>query len=295
MTRQTLSYVRRLLEGAGIRPDTRKGQNFLVDLNLVDYLARAARLTPEDVVLEVGTGTGSLTQRLVEGAGHVVTVEIDRRLYELAGSVLEGHPRVTRLLQDVLKNKNRIAPNVLGEIESRLGEGRRFKVVANLPYNVATPVISNLLIEPPLPERMVVTIQKELADRILARPRTKDYGALSIWVQSQCRVRRLKVLPPGVFWPRPKVTSAILEIRPEPARRERLGDVAFFHRFVRALFLHRRKFLRAVLVSGFGKEIGKEGVDRALAEGGWAPSLRAEQLDLEEVLALCNAVARQLS
>ena len=295
MKRQTLSYVRRRLESAGIFPDTRKGQNFLVDLNLIDFIARSAQLSSNDVVLEVGTGTGSLTTFLAQEAGHVITVELDGRLFELARGTLSEFDNVTSLHQDVLRNKNHLASNVLEGVEQHLTEGRRFKLVANLPYNVATPIISNLLVGPLVPSRMVVTIQKELADRIVARPRTKDYGSLSVWVQSLCHVEVLRLLSPSVFWPRPKVMSAILDIVPVESKRERIGDVAFFHTFARSVFFHRRKFLRSVLLSAYKGRLDKPAVDEILAQRGLPGDARAEQLDLDAMRELCQTIARRLS
>ena len=170
--------------------------------------------------------------------------------------------------------------------------GARLKLVANLPYNVATPILGNLLECPTPPATMTVTIQKELAERITASPGTKDYGALSVWIQSQCRAELVRLLPPTVFWPRPKVTSAIIHIELDPRRREAIGDLDKFHQFIRALFMHRRKFLRSVLVAAYKESLGKPGVDAVLAELGLSPELRAEQLDVETILRLGKAVGR---
>jgi 16S rRNA (adenine1518-N6/adenine1519-N6)-dimethyltransferase len=181
---------------------------------------------------------------------------------------------------------------VLGAVEEKLAAapGRRLKLVANLPFSVATPILGNLLALDRPPEMMTVTIQKEVADRIVARPRSKDYGALSIWVQSQARAEIVRVLPPAVFWPRPKVFSAFLKVTlDEPARR-RIPDRQFFHSFVRAMFFHRRKLLRSELLSAFKKGLDKPGVDRLLAELGLRPTARAEELDVATFLVLCEAV-----
>jgi len=300
--RQTLSYLIQRFDEVGIRPQTRSGQNFLVDLNLQACLVEAAELGPDDVVLEVGTGTGSLTALLAEKAAAVVTVEIDPQLHQMAAEELAGTERVTLLRADALQRKNRLSAEVLDAIEQRLGEapGRRLKLAANLPYSVATPILTNLLALERPPELMVATIQKELADRVVARPGSKDYGALSIWVQSQSQAEILRVLPPDVFWPRPKVSSAFLRVRLDQALRGRIADRGFFHEFVRAVFLHRRKLLRSELLSaskhvGKGRHgLSKPQVDRVLADLGLGANARAEQLDVETMLKLSERVRAEL-
>jgi 16S rRNA (adenine1518-N6/adenine1519-N6)-dimethyltransferase len=213
--RQTASFLIRKFEEVGLQPDPRRGQNFLIDLNLLEILADEAAVGPQDVVLEVGTGLGSLTVLLAPRAAAVVTVEVDRNLQQLAGEQLVDFDNVTMLCQDALKNKNQLHPNVIDAVRKELDADprRSCKLVANLPYSIATPVISNLLAGDITPVSMTVTIQKELADRIVAPPRSKDYGALSIWLQSQCQTQILRVMPPAVFWPRPKVDSAIVQTR----------------------------------------------------------------------------------
>ena len=280
----------------GLEPDKRRGQNFLIDLNLIEILAAAADLGERDVVLEVGTGLGSLTAIMAPRAGHVVTVEIDKHLQQLAMEVLHPFENVTLLGQDVLRNKNNLHPNVLDTIASQLAEDprRQLKLAANLPYCVATPIISNLLSTPVTPVSMTVTIQKELADRISAKPNSKDYNALSIWIQSQCHTETLRVLPPSVFWPRPKVDSAIVQIVPDPDKRARIPDLAFFHSFVRAMFFHRRKFLRSVLLSAMKDRLSKPEADKILTAQQLGPDARAEQLDVDRMLALCEAVRQQV-
>jgi 16S rRNA (adenine1518-N6/adenine1519-N6)-dimethyltransferase len=293
---QTLSFLQQRFAEVGIEPRTRHGQNFLIDLNLVRLLVESAQLGPSDIVLEVGTGTGSLTGLLADRAAEVITVELDARMHQLASEELFGRQNVTLLLKDALRNKNHLDPELLALLAERLAarRGAALKLVANLPYNVATPIISNLLACGTPPATMTVTIQKELAERITAEPGTKDYGALTIWIQSQCRAQLVRLLPPGVFWPRPKVTSAILHIERDDVRRAAIGDLEFMHSFVRALFTHRRKFLRSVLIAAHKETLGKAGVDAVLAELGLAPELRAEQLDVATILELSRTVQRHL-
>ncbi len=291
-THQTRSFLLKRFAEAGIRPRTQYGQNFLIDLNLLQILHDAAELGPDDVALEIGTGTGALTGLLVQSAGMVVTVEIDDQLYQLAREELAGAENLIMLHMDVLKNKSTFRPELIEILQQQLAVSpqRRLKLTANLPYNVATPIISNLLASREVtPHSMVVTIQKELADRLMAQPSTKDYGALSVWVQSQCHVELVRELPPQVFWPRPKVTSAIIKIVLDDQRRARLSDRWFFQRFVRAIFLHRRKFLRSVLCSTFKRELEKEQVDAVLDQLGYDAQARAESLDVEALIQLSEA------
>lgn len=296
-TRQTQSFLIRRFEQVGITPKTRHGQNFLIDLNLLDLLFESARIGPEDVVLEVGTGTGSLTAKLARAAAAVVSVELDPQMHQLASEELVQYDNVTLLRRDALKNKNRLNPDVLAAVRERLEEapGRRFKLAANLPYNIATPIISNLLACELPPATMTVTIQKELGDRIVARPSTKDYGALSVWVQSQCEAEIVRVMPPSAFWPRPKVYSAIVQIRLRPDWRERIPDLEFFHSFARSMFFHRRKFLRSVILSGYKGRLDKPQVDAIMAELGFNETTRAEQLEVPAMLRLCEAIRTQLA
>ena len=229
--------------------------------------------------------------------GAVVTVEIDRYLYQLAAEELLDFDNVTMLQQDALKNKNTLHPALIAAVEKQLAAapGRRLKLVSNLPFNIATPIVSNLLETSVLPFSMTVTIQKELADRITARPRTKDYNALSFWMQAQCQTRIVRVMPPTVFWPRPKVESAIIQIVPDTERRRNISDLAFFHRFVRAMFFHRRKFLRSVILSAFKNQLDKPAVDEILAAQGLVRETRAEELEVDAMLRLCDSVRARLT
>jgi 16S rRNA (adenine1518-N6/adenine1519-N6)-dimethyltransferase len=286
MTRQTKTFLLERFREMGIRPATRHGQNFLIDLNLVQLIVEAAELTTDDVVLEVGTGTGSLTAMMAPRVAGVVTVEIDAHLFELASEQLIDFSNVTMLRMDALRNKNAFDPRVMEAVSEHLdaAPGRRLKLVANLPYNIATPVISNLLLAPHVTHSMTVTIQKELADRITAQPSTKDYSALSVWIQSQCAAEIVRVLPPSVFWPAPKVTSAILRIVVDPERRAAIEDLAYFHQITKALFLHRRKFLRANVLAAMKQQLDKAQVDALMEEMGFAPDTRTEQLDVATLI-----------
>jgi len=291
--RQTLSYIRKLFEERGVKPKNKLGQNFLIDLNLLDVLLEAAQLTSDDLVLEVGSGTGSLTLRLAEAAGAVVSVEVDPAFATIAAEAAEGRENVVLLAADVLQNKNELNPEVLSTI-AELGRRRgtkRVKLVANLPYAVAIPVINNLLLEEQPPQLLVGTVQWEIAERLMAIVGTKDYGALAVLVQSVADVELIRRLPPAVFWPRPLVHSAIVRIRPNPEKRVVVGDVRRFRSFVRDLYSHRRKTLRGALVGFPGKPFTKAMIDERLEQLGIDGTARAESLDLEAHRRLCAAFA----
>jgi 16S rRNA (adenine1518-N6/adenine1519-N6)-dimethyltransferase len=293
--RQTVSYLQKLFKERGIQLKNKLGQNFLIDLNLIDLIERSAELTPDDLTVEIGSGTGSLTARLINAAGAVLSVEIDPSFHALASELFGHRERVILLHSDALKNKNQIHPRVLGALEllqQRTG-CRLLKLVANLPYAVATPVIANFLISDLAFERMVVTIQWEVAERLSARPGIKDYGALSVLVQSIADVELIRLLRRTVFFPRPKVDSAIVRIWPRAAKRadvvRRLGTVQRWREFLRDLYTHRRKSLRGALSGLPSGRRDKTEVDRLLNELGIEGTVRAETLDVEQHLRLCEA------
>jgi len=292
-SRQTQSYLRGLFQRRGIAPRHRYGQNFLVDLNIHELIVKTAEVGPGDVVLEVGSGAGAMTSLMAARGAAVVAVEIDPAMAALTSEAVAGLPNIRVLNVDALAGKHTISPEVLDTVRSGLAAapGRRFKLVANLPYNVATPILSNLLVHPELcPSLMVVTIQLELAERMRAAPKTESHGALSVLVQALADCSIVRTLPPSVFWPRPKVDSAIVKVVPDPARRAAIADLPWFHDLVRQVFNHRRKNLRVVL-HGLGRDRwSKPEVDTMLDGLGLTGLVRAEAMDVAEFLALADAL-----
>ncbi len=290
--RQTLAYLRDLFAARGLHPHKRLGQNFLIDLNVMDLLPKAAELTKDDIALEVGAGTGSLTSRLAAASGAVLSVEIDRDFHSLASETVRHQQNAVLICADILKSKNTLNPEVLTTLDQILEKtgARQYKLVANLPYVVATPVIANLLLLERPPERMVVMVQAEIADRLAAPPAVKDYGALSVLVQCLAHVEIIRNrLPPGVFWPRPQVESSIVLIRLDPEKRKQVGDPLYLRSFLRDLYVHRRKSLRSALRSWSTGQRDKAEVDRRLEDLGLDGNLRAEALDVEQHLDLLAA------
>ena len=288
--RQTLSYLRGLFSAHGLETKSKLGQNYLIDLNLIDVIVREAELDARDAVLEVGTGTGSLTARLADVAGAVCTIEIDHTFQPLARQIVGDRSNVMFLLGDCLAKKSRLNPDMLAAWEavgSKTGCTRR-KLVANLPYVIATPLISNLLVDGPPMDGLVFMVQWEIAERLRANAGTKDYNALSVLVQSIADVQVIRKVAPTNFFPKPKVDSAIVKIVPSPEKRKLVGDVPKFRAFLRNLYVHRRKNLRQSLSGSPTGHREKRDVDAKLAELGIDGTLRAEALDIPSHLKLCE-------
>lgn len=294
MSRQTLSYLRNLFAHRGIAPQHRLGQNFLIDLNIHEVIAKAAGLEPNDVILEVGPGAGALTALMAPAVSAVVAVEIDPAMAQLTREAVSGLPNVRVLNVDALAGKNRLNPEVVDNLRAGLAVGpdRRLKLVANLPYSIATPLITNLLVHPELhPSLLIVTIQREVAERLVASPLSEAYGGLSVIVQALARAEIVRTLPPKVFWPRPKVDSAVVAITPDPALRAAIADLPWFHTVVRSVFLHRRKHLRGVLYHAFkDRWEDKAQVDELLEALDLGGDVRAEALNVEEFRDLAAAL-----
>ena len=287
--RQTLSYIKGLLASRRLMPKNKMGQNFLIDLNLLDVILKTADLTKEDCVLEVGTGTGSLTAKMADRAGGVFTVELEYELYDLARNLLCAWQNVRQLHGDALAGKNVVNPDLYAgwdALAQDLSLPRR-KLVANLPYAIATPLIANLLISDVAIERMVVMVQWELAERMVAVPGTKDYGSLAVLVQALADASIVRKIAPTNFWPQPAVDSAVVLIQPRPEKRAAAGDVKKLRAFLRDLYTQRRKHLRQALVGWPRGRRDKADVDARLAKLGIEGSVRAETLGVAEHLRLC--------
>lgn len=262
-----------LLGSHGIHPRRLRGQHFLVDGNLIDAIVRTADVGPEDCVLEVGTGTAILTDALAARAGAVVTCDIDARLQEIARGLRDWPPSVRFVRADILASKRRLNPEVI-EAWREAAQGRTLRVVSNLPYAVASPFLASLLWEGLPVGDIVVLVQKEAADRLTARPRTHAYGPLAVTVSLLAEAAVLRRVGPQVFWPPPRVESALLRLRPLAPERavewRRLG----LPDLLRRAFQHRRKKL--------AKSID---ADR-LAAAGIDPGARPEEVAPEAWISL---------
>jgi len=302
--RQTQSYLMDLLKSRNIWPKNKMGQNFLIDLNLMDLLVNTACLQSSDAVLEVGSGTGSLTNRLLEVAGFVLSVELDPAFQKLTEETVIERNRFLLHRGDILKGKNQIQPEViakLNEITSKPGISG-YKLIANLPYAVATPVMSNLLISNQPPNMIVAMVQFEIAEKIISNSNSKEFGALPILFQSLAKVEIVRKIPPSAFWPRPKVDSAIIKIEPSDELRRNLvfegvspGDSPrCFRNFLRGLYVHRRKNLRGAILSIPDNKLSKIQIDEKLEKLNIKGDLRAETLSVSDHISLCKQFGASL-
>ncbi|OHB78490.1 MAG: ribosomal RNA small subunit methyltransferase A [Planctomycetes bacterium RBG_16_55_9] len=286
---QTKRQIQQLLSSAGIRPSGRLGQHFLVDLNLMRLLVDSANIQKDDIVLEVGCGTGSLTQALAEKAGRTIAVELDRNLFEIAKTQLAKAENVGLINSDVLESKHTISRAVTEALTAvRESCPGRVLLVANLPYNVASPLMMNLVTGPTIADGMVVTVQKEVAERMTAKPGTGHYGTLSIFLGATGEVETIRILKPSVFWPRPQVDSAMVRFARKPARAAQVTDMERFSEMVHLFMGHRRKTLLACSKLARG-ELGKiadwpEIFEQCRID----PVKRPEQLSADDYVAITN-------
>lgn len=275
MPGQTLTQIRAALQDAGLAPQHRLGQNFLIDLNLMRKIVSAAEVTAADVVLEVGPGTGSLTGLLLETGARVIAVEIDRGLAGLLESRFEDEPNFTLICGDALAGKHAVNPDVLAALAraSAAGGGAAPKLVANLPYQIATPLLVDLLLGEPELQLLVCTIQKEVGARLVAAPGTAAYGPVSVTVQTLATVEVIARLGPEAFWPRPQIDSVMLRIVPRARGGLAVADAAAFAGWVQRVFQQRRKTLRRIL-----RDMGHPDPPALVGTLGLSAELRPEQL-----------------
>jgi len=286
---QTKSEIQRLLAGAGVEPNKRLGQHFLIDLNLMRLLVNSADIRNNDIVLEVGCGTGSLTEALAQHAGYCIAVELSEDLAKIAKRQLAKAKNVEIINTDILENKNTLSPVVANALAlARKKYTGRILLVANLPYNVASPAMLNLVIGPTVADPMYVTIQKEVADRMTAAPGSRDYGTLSIFLGATGDVKTLRVLKPTVFWPRPAVDSAMVSFVRKEAKLGRIANMEFFSETINLFMGHRRKMLKACTKLARGKLAKINNWPEIFARCRIDSTQRPEQLAPEDYIAIAN-------
>ncbi len=294
---QSLTEIKQLLEQFGLAPQKRFGQNFLIDQNLLRKIVDLADVRPDRTVLEVGPGTGSLTQELLARAGRVVAVEIDSGMFRLLSHVFAGQDRIALIHDDALAGKHAMSPQVLDVL------GPKADLVANLPYNVATPLVAQLLVlswraikgQSPacLIERLTFTVQQEVADRMIASPQSSQYGPVSVMIALLGRLQAGPVVPNTAFWPKPQVVSRAVRIDFDAAQAAELSDIDALKALLNMTFTQRRKQVHSA-VRRKNAAFAPEDFEQALAAGGIDPAVRPEQITPWQFRRAANALAGKL-
>ena len=257
------------------------GQNFLIDPRVLDKIIDAAEIGPDDFVLEIGPGIGTMTQYLCERAGQVCAVEIDRKLIPILQDTLKEYDNVEIIHNDILKVD-------IGRIVEEENGGKPIKVVANLPYYITTPIIMTLFEKEVPLSSVTVMVQKEVAARMQAGPGSKDYGALSLAVRYYAQPYIAAFVPPNCFIPRPAVGSAVIRLTRHKERPVMVEDPAFMFKIIRGSFNQRRKTLQNGLYNSQELRIPKEKVVEALEAMDLPPNIRGEKLTLDQFARLSD-------
>lgn len=282
----TPSRTKEIIEANSFAFKKNFGQNFLIDSNILDNIASCAGVTEDDCVLEIGPGIGSLTQVLAEHARQVVAVEIDTTLIPILSQTLADYDNIEILNQDILKTD-------VDTIIQEKNNGKPIKVVANLPYYITTPIIMDLLERERHVESITVMVQKEVAERMQAGPKDKEYGALSVAVQYYCDAHLDMIVQPSCFMPRPKVASAVITLKVLPERKVKTTDEKLFFHIVKCAFGQRRKTLLNSLFNQGNLGLSKEELTDIIKNLGWDERIRGEALDLAEFAALTDRIAEK--
>ncbi len=275
--RATLEVVKKF----GLRLEKSLGQHFLIDQNILNKVVDAAVLSKEDIVVEVGPGIGTLTQALSKEAGMVIAIELDRKLKPVLDYTLQGCENVNVVFADALSID-------LKELPYKLPAPN--KLVSNLPYQVATPILADYLDNFPDLLLFVVMVQKEVADRIVAKPGTPEYGIFSVKAQFYCEVDRVAVVSKNVFLPPPEVSSAIVRMRRTPEPRVFVKDKELFFKVVRAAFGQRRKTIKNALLKNPQLELSSDKLDGLLKKAAIDPHRRGETLSTREFAEITNGL-----
>ena len=277
--------TRAIMERYGFNFKKGFGQNFLIDTNVLDNIADAAGITSEDTVLEIGPGFGSLTQTVAERAKKVISLEIDTKLIPILNETLADYNNIEIINKDVLKCD-------IDELSIEKNDGKPFKVVANLPYYITTPIIMDMLEKHSAVTSMTVMVQKEVAERMSAKPSTKDYGAITVLCQYYTEPSIVANVPASLFVPPPKVDSAVLKLKVLDKPSVEVKDEGVFFRVVKAAFSQRRKTLLNCLSANF--PIPKDEISTLLESIGIAPSRRGETLSLKEFANIADTLLQKI-
>ena len=290
----TKQKIEQLLASAGTSPNKRRGQNFLIDLNLMGMLIHTSGINETDLVLEVGSGTGSMTEELAASSGRVITVEIDTTLAGIVQSQTSSFENLTVINDDILENKNTISSRVTGLIKSEREKFSRFILIANLPYSVACPVMINLINGAVPADEMYVTVQKEVAERMTAAAGSGHYGTLSILTAACGKAKILKTLKASVFWPRPQVDSAMVSFIRDEEAVKRIHSMDIFSETVSLFMQHRRKMIKACTRFAQGKLEKIKNWNCIFEESFIDSHKRPEELSPQEYISIANSCSEMI-
>ncbi len=276
----SLSEVKRIIDENHFSVRKKYGQNFLVDENILRKIVDAAQLAADSVVLEIGPGFGTLTLALAEKARQVTTVEIDSWLIPILQNHFDGYGNIRVIHDDALK----VNWSNLFECDEKV------VVVANLPYYITSPLIEAMLIAPFHLQKMVILVQKEVGERLVAHPEQDAYGSLSVYVQSSCDVEWVCTVPRGVFYPTPKVDSAVISITPQKWKEDRILSPEILQLTCRAIFGQRRKTLQNSLLNSPHWKLSQEDLHLAMNGLDFTTAIRGEKLHPEQIVNLANHI-----
>ncbi|MEK7397118.1 MAG: 16S rRNA (adenine(1518)-N(6)/adenine(1519)-N(6))-dimethyltransferase RsmA [Candidatus Poribacteria bacterium] len=288
-TESLYGITQNLLKNAGIHLKKRLGQNFLIERNIFDLIIKSANLSPDDVVLELGSGIGLLTREIALSFNKVIAVELDSDLFRILQSYCKDFDNITLINADMLEfdyaklfSENGLSPN------------QKIKVIGNLPYYITSPTIFKFLELKSLPiKSIILMVQKEVGERIVSPPGKKDYGSLTVAIAYRCKTRIIKTISAGCFYPKPKVDSVLIELAVQDKPNVSVNDENLFFSVVRSAFQHRRKTLRNALMLSIqsGKlKTSIEIMDNAIQSLGLDPKIRGECLSIEKFANLANMI-----
>jgi 16S rRNA (adenine1518-N6/adenine1519-N6)-dimethyltransferase len=276
--------VKNILQKYDLRLKRRLGQNFLTDKNILNKIIKAADLSSRDIVIEIGSGLGTLTQGLAKKAGKVTALEIDKKLHNISRKILQNYKNVELVQGNILKiDLNSLIYRLLTI------DRQPFKVISNLPYYIATSILTRLLENKNYFKVILISLQKEVAERMIARPGTKDYGILSLAVQYHTEPEILFSISRGSFFPHPQVDSSFVRLKVLSKPKVKVKDEKFFFSLVKAAFSQRRKTLFNALKDKLNLE--RETLLQTFKKVGLDPKRRAETLSLEEFAYLTNSLS----
>lgn len=280
----TPTGTKSILDKYKLRANKRLGQNFLIDRNIIEIIIKTGAIKDKDIVIEIGPGIGALTQAILENLdlGSLIVIEKDEKMVKVLKEIFCSNDNLEIIKQDVLEI------NFLDLLSERGLNNKKIKVLANLPYYITTPIIIKLLESRVKFSKLIFMVQKEVAERMIASPGTKDYGRLSIIVQYYAQVEIEAQVSPKVFIPQPSVNSSIISLNPHPTIPYQVENEPFFFQLVKAIFQQRRKNIKNALSKAANFILPKEEIIKGLKEAGIATRIRGEKLTIKELAHLSN-------